>query len=484
MTLVDEREVMLEQEKKQKLMKNIIKLILILLVMAIILIIVINIKNSKTFKFYIDGEKKADVDDSILLKDEKGKILVENGDVYISIRKLATALNYQYYNSEYKQKGEDRSKCQVRANNIYSSYISDSNKFYKTIVTENKVSEENKKKDENGFSEIEEAFLTSYEYFDLGSNVRIVNDELYANISAINLGLDVVVTYNSKNRSLNVTTLDYLEDMAKSKRKDVISSDSYSYANKRLLKYGMAIITDSEGNLGVGSFTDPNKLNSFVASCKYSEIEFNEATKTLSAKTSNDKKICLLYLNLDTQEVVNNKTTQYADIKPATNNFDYFVVKNNDGKSGIVNIDDNTVVPIEFEQIGVNDNLYSDLDSKYILDNKYIPVKQNDLWGLYDLTGKNLVAPKYFDIGCGLSQSGNSTVIVPDVKGNIKGIVFLYNKEKSLYGLYNAETGETIALSLIEVFKKVENGENNYYINYTLDRKSSNVHTLNVKTDL
>ena len=128
--------------------------------------------------------------------------------------------------------------------------------------------------------------------------------------------------------------------------------------------------------------------------------------------------------------------------------------------------------------------MYTDISNKYILNDKYIPVKQNSLWGLYDVEGKKLIDPQYQDIGCPIAQSGESVVVVPNVKENVNGIVFLYNQENSLYGLYNAETGEKMAISLSEVFKKVEEGNENYYINYVIDKVNSIVHTINVRSEM
>ena len=134
MTLIDEREVMFEQERKQKIIKNIIKIIAILVFIVIVLLVYISTKDAGKLKVLVDGNEQSNLDSQLILKNEKGKILEENGDIYISVQKLATMLNYEYYNSEYKKKGEDKTKCQVRIQNEYTSYIANSNKMYKTIV--------------------------------------------------------------------------------------------------------------------------------------------------------------------------------------------------------------------------------------------------------------------------------------------------------------------------------------------------------------
>ena len=480
MTLIDEREVMFEQEKKQKLKRNIIKIIAILIVLVIVLLVYISTKNAKKFKILVDGNEQTNIDNNLILKNEKGKVVEENGDIYISVRNLSTMLNYQYYNSEYKKKGEEKTKCQVRIQNEYTSYIANSNKIYKTIVNKN---EEDKNKEKNSQQNEQENIKEEYEYFTTNNNIKYINDEIYASTKAIELGFDISISYNKKKNTLSMYSSDYLEALAKSKRTDIASSTDYDYINKRLLKYGMSIVKDNEGNLGVGSYTNSDKLNTYVASCKYSSIKFNEGAQTLDVTTSADNKQSVLQLNLDTQEVGKTMNSQYDEIKEIDNNFTYFVIKDKD-KYGIINSDGKVIVYPLFEQIGIDEKLYSNIENKYILNNKYIPVKQDGKWGLYSIEGKKLIAPQFQDIGCSIAQSGESVAVIPSIKENTDGIVFLYNKEKSLYGIYNAENGSKIAISLGEVFEKTENNEENYYMNYIIDKENNVVHTLNVVKDI
>ena len=245
----------------------------------------------------------------------------------------------------------------------------------------------------------------------------------------------------------------------------------------------MIVVKDTQGNYGVASYTNNSMEGAFIASCKYSKIDFNEATSTLSTITNLDNKAGILYLNLSNQSVDKNVTSEYQELREITDDFKYFLVKQ-DGKYGIINSDGNTVIPVAFDEIGVKEEEYSDLTCKYILENKYVPVKQNGKWGLYNIDGKKLIEPQYEEVGCNLAQSGDSVVIIPNIKEGVNGILFLYNREKAFYGLYNADSGERIAVSLTEVFKKVENGEENYYVNHIIDRITSKAHTLNVRKDI
>ena len=485
MTLIDERELQDEQQKKDKMFKAIIKIIIALIAIVIVLLICRAVAKNKSFKCVIDGEKKVSISDDILYKDNKGKIYLENGKVFISIRELSNTLGYQFYNNEYKKKGEDKSKCQIKVDNIYTSYIGGSNKIYRAIVN-NKSDEEKERKQKNNqdeFEEIEDEANVEFEYFTVEDKVKYINGELYASIEAIKLGFDISMIYTEPNNTLTIATLDYLEGKAKDIRKDYVPSAEYSYKNKRLLKYGMIVVKDSQGNYGVASYTDKEKAGTFVASCKYSKIDFNEGTCTLATTTNTDKKSGLLFLDMQKQQVEKSTTSEYQEMKEITDKFDYFLVKQ-EGKYGIINENGNTVIPVAFEDIGIKEEKYSDLTCKYILEGKYVPVKQNGKWGLYSIDGRKIIEPQFEEVGCDLAQSGDSVVVIPNLKDGVTGIVFLYNREKAFYGVYNADTGEKIAISLTEVFKKTENGEDNYYINHIIDRITSKSHTINIRTQL
>lgn len=489
MTLIDENELIMEQEKKKKMFKIITRAIIILLVLCIILLIFSNVIKKNAFKCYIDNSKNTSVKNDILMKDDNGRIYMENDNVYISISKLANVLNLQCYNSEYKKKGEDKSKCQVKNENIYTSFIAGSNQIYKAIeeqIPESKDKKNNVSASKTSTADAEttqENKKVDFEYFQVSDRVRWVNNELYASIEAIELGLDVVVDYNKKDNTLRINTLKKLEQTAKYARKDAVDSSEYNYKNKRLLKYGLVIVKDAEQNYGVASYTNTEKLGSFVASCKYQSIDFDESTKSIYVVTKNDSKKSILCINLDKQQVESDINTPYDDIKTVTDDFKYFMVKQNE-KFGIVGNDGNPIIPIEFEEIGVKEEIYTDITNKYILADKYVPVKLNGQWGLYNLEGTEIIPPQFADIGCNLAQSGDSSIVISNLKDGKTGIVFLYNKEKSLYGVYDAESGKKIAVSLAEVFKRTENGEENYYVNHIIDGSSSKVHTINLRKDL
>ena len=102
MTLIDEREVYYEQEKKRKTFKSIITAIIVLTIIAIILLLFIKIRDYGKLRIYVDGEEISNIEDIILLKDNNGKLVEKDGKLYFSVRDMSNLLKRQYYNSEIK----------------------------------------------------------------------------------------------------------------------------------------------------------------------------------------------------------------------------------------------------------------------------------------------------------------------------------------------------------------------------------------------
>lgn len=494
MTLIDEKDELEFIEKRRKLFKAIITAIVVLLILLFVLLIYISVNNKIKLKIYLGNKELKNYDTGLILKNNKGKIVEENGEIYFSAQKLAAVLNYQFYNGVYKKKSEELTQCQIKINNQITSYSADSNKIYKTILYENENYEQEKNRILGLYiSEDEKAkqlselvkYNEEYEYFEIPNSVKYIDNTIYISKKAVELGFDLSIGYDSKNKSIKILTLDNLEKIASEKRsKDYLESSKYDYLNKRLLKYGMVIVKEpNTENIGVGNYIKKDKLDSFVASCKYSRITFNEGTSTLECISANDGKKCILELDLNNQEVKRTMTTHYNDIKAIDKNFEYFVVKDKN-KFGMINSKGNIILNPIFDDMGVNENLYNDIQNKYIINDKYIPVKQDGVWGLYNIESIKLIEPKYADIGCSINQSGDGVIIVPNIKNNEDGVVFKYNGDKNLYGIYNISNGNTIAISLVEVFKKTEDNELHYYANHTINIEDSIIHTLDIHKDI
>ena len=61
------------------------------------------------------------------MSDNSKNVYIEDNHIYLSVRKLKELLgDVELYNDEYKNKGEDSTKCHVQVGNEYTSFISNS----------------------------------------------------------------------------------------------------------------------------------------------------------------------------------------------------------------------------------------------------------------------------------------------------------------------------------------------------------------------
>ncbi len=134
---------------------------------------------------------------------------------------------------------------------------------------------------------------------------------------------------------------------------------------------------------------------------------------------------------------------------------------------GILDGQQRTVVYLEYEQIGINKSDFpiqdEAIDNQYILYGKCIPVKKANKWGLLDLNGNTILPIEYDSLGCKYNSSknvsGDSILLVPEYEG----IVICKDK---LYGLVGADGKELIPPYVTDMYVITSAGENQYYFTY------------------
>ena len=469
MNLIDENIEKEQAQSKKKLFNIIIIAIIVLVILAIILLIYTSLKKNNTIKFKINGNTQNISSGLFLMSDEKN-LYVENNQIYVSVKKLATILGVDYYNDEYKNKGEDTTKCYIKTSNEYTSYMADSSQIYKSIIIEKEVEDDSNNNVNNTINEIEK--ITEYEYFTIENGVKYVNGELYANQEAIALGFNLDFSFDQKTKSINIYTLEKLEQLAAKLVKNAVTGENCSYSNKKLLKYGLILIQNSEGYYGIANYNNYQEGN-YVLSCKYSNIRFCESTGNVIVTTLDDSNVGVLkidLINIDNAPQVMLEP-KYQSINQMDENGNLYMVKENN-KYGITDLSGKTAKTIlrsQYQAIGIEGNLYKNMNNKYIINDKYIPVKIDNAWGIITTEGKTLIPPQYPGIGCNLGQesSGDGVIVLPKLQNGIDGIVFLIDYENKLYSIINVQTGEKIGLIANEIYSKYENNERLYYMNAT-----------------
>lgn len=498
MNLIDENEEKEQAENKKKTLKIILISIAVLVVLAIVIIIFSVVKNNNTLKLQIN-QKNVELQSDLVLMADKKNILVENGQIYISVRKLVATLGGEYYNDEYKNKGEDPTKCHIKAannSNEYTSYISNSSQIYKTImlnVQDDEVAGENNtvnntknttKKDDQ-----ETEKTVTYEYFNIENGVKYVNGEIYASSDAVELGFNVQIQYNEKNKTISIYTLDALEQIASNNVNLAVVGNDCEYYNKKLLKYGLVLIKNSDGDYGIANYYNYQDGN-YIVSCKYSDIRFCESSETVVVTTSSDSKQGILKLDLVNKNKADTKIEpKYQMIKLISEEENLYLVKEN-YKFGIIKQtgdDISVVLKTEYQKIGIDEEPYDDMENKYIISKKYIPIKIGDKWGIATTDGKIAINPQYLGIGCNLGESGSGdpVIILPKLMGSSDSIVVLtsYDEEskRKLYSVIDVQSKTKVGnVDASEIYSKYDNGKRNYFMKFTDSETGKEITSLNI----
>ena len=118
MNLIDENEEKEQAESKKKTLKIILISIAVLVVLAIVIIIFSVVKNNNTLKLQVN-DSSVNLQSGLVLMSDSKNVLIENDQIYLSVRKLVSTLGGEYYNDEYKNKGEDTTKCQMNIHHIF-----------------------------------------------------------------------------------------------------------------------------------------------------------------------------------------------------------------------------------------------------------------------------------------------------------------------------------------------------------------------------
>ena len=497
MNLIDENIEKESEEKQKKVTKLIITAIAVLIAIVVFILIFSAIKKKNTLTVTVNEQKVQFKASLFLMEDKKHMKKSESGEIYISVRELANMLgdDVGYFNDEYNGKGEDTRKCHIQTQNEYTSYIADSPSIYK--VRDNKAAnDEIRKQIQNNKNQENQIELlvsdTEYEYFNIDGGVIYANDEIYATKSAIELGFNVRIIYNEKNKSVSIYTLDGLNQVAANTIGSSVVTDDIEYYNKKLLKYGYALVRSSNGDYGIQDYQSYQEGN-YVLSCKYSAIKYIEGLDCLIVTTSDKGQKGILKLDRATGNVTTLVEPVYQEINQITGDGTLYVIKES-GKYGLLRIKDDkaeNVLKSEYQTIGIdNYSDYEEMEDRYLIDGKYIPIKRDDKWGVASIEGKVIVIPQYDVIGCNIKESGNPAICVPNLKKGTPGIIFGVKQtvvdpnqpnqqnEKYVYCLIGAESKQKIGFDSTEIYATYINNEREYVMK--IQAADGSIHRINI----
>lgn len=425
MGLVGNNSINIDKEKTKKIVKLSIILLVILLIINIGLIGAVYYANLKTLKLNINSAKKEKFKQDLF-------VFEEDGDIYVSIKNIATLVGYKAQNGGYKEYSEDSNKCYVENDNEVAEFELDSNIIYK--YAKNSRNEE---------------------IFEFKKAVRQINGELYASAECISIACNTRFKYSKDKNQIDIYTLDYYVNLYvnvfgdKSSLKD---EKTATFTNKKAVLYDRMVVIDKDGRYGVCDLTGKELIGT-----KYASIEFLEASKDFIVKTEEGK------VGIVSYDATTKIKPEFDTIKEIDSKEGRYLVSTNE-KQGIIDKDGKVIIYPEYDKIGLDDiQVFTKEKNQYILLNTYIPVCKENKWGWFNIEGKSIVAPKYDELGCrnkyNSSITGDPVLTIPEYN-----VVVVKKDDK--YGLVTGQGAILLQPALQRVYSTTEDGKIKYYMLY------------------
>lgn len=418
-----------QQINAKKWMKIITVIIVLLLLISIGLFALIYYIQATELKITLDGESTSKLKDVLIF---------ENNELYIPIRAISSYLGYNSGNGEYKQYAEDTTKCYVESADEIASFTLGSNKIYKIVLDGN----------------------NDYEYYEIEEPIKMINNQLCTTIEGAQIAFNVAISYNKEKNSVDIYKLPFLvKYYTKEFQNSAIAEEDAEFCNQKALLYNMIIVKNSNNNYGVYNLKGKEILGT-----KYKNIKFIESTKEFIVTTMEGKMGIMSY---DAKTKI---SPDYDEIKQIDKDLGLYLVTNNK-KQGVVNSNGSIVIYPEYDQIGINASNFTgnQIKNQYVLYNKCIPVKKDNVWEIYDKTGKKIVDNTYENLGCssvGENQKNtNSVLLIPDYEGIVV-------QKNGYYGIIDSNGTQLIPNSLQSVYSITSEGKEVYHMIY-VDRTGS-----------
>lgn len=347
------------EEPKQIKGKKVIITLLIISIIALIIIVALMVflSANKTIKdtLYINNVQYEISDDMIVSDNE--------GNKYISLKELSTALGYEYYNSEYGNYGIDINKCYIKNKNLISGFEAGNNKMYK----------------------YEEGTNLDYQYYTLYNDIVIYNGKMYISIQDLAQAINVYCTIAQDNQ-IQINTMEYMATAYQERLRPNGYTVVTEQNNQKSLAYGF-IIVKKDGMYGV-----LNHELQEILGLKYSSIYFDEFNQNYIVSNENRQ-----YGIISTSGEVQH-SLRFDEINILNYENMLYKVKYNE-KYGIMKIDGTMLTEIAYDEIGYQPEpenkisytlIIPELDGK---SGKTIVVKNNGYYGLITLEKGEVYLP-------------------------------------------------------------------------------------------
>lgn len=418
MNLLDEN----YSSKNENKTKNMMKIIIIFIVLIVIAIIGI-----VSYMMYLQGTTLKVVLNNQVNADVKNLLVFESdGTIYVPIRAISSYLGYNCYNGEYSNKSEDNSKCYIQCEGEVANFTLNSNKIYKLNLETNE---------------------NNYTYLYMDKPVRAINGELYITTDGMQKAFNTTFAYDQNNNIITMNTTPFLISAYTNTILDYgYTKLSENFENDKAVVKNMLVVTD-EKNYGVINPIDGTE----ILECKYDDIIYQESTGDFIV--CSDDKYGIIGTDKKTKVNINYDSIELMDYDSGL----YLVERNR--KFGVIDLNGNTVIYTENDQIGVDISRFeeNDLKTGYILVDSLIPVMRNEKWGLFDKKGNQIVNFEYDSLGyiANNNKEAINLLVIPDY--NV--IVACLNER---YTLINASGEQPFKAFVDDIYMTVNGGEKSY----------------------
>ena len=394
-----------------------------------------------TFKMYINNKKYA-ISKAFLVEDEDNK-----GEYYVNLEELCSKANYLFQEGSVSiTEGENLYSITTNYEKIdldVSKMTFDKYLFEDTASIEKREGYET---DVYGAPLVIRTPKDTREIFHLNKPLKKINGTVYISKEDIPKVLSYRVNWNNQYR-LYLFSVHYLyKYYSPTVRQAGYTSMSGDYENIRAMLDGYLVV---EKNNKYGVMTIDSKV---IIEAKYDRLFYSQNSMEFFAYANS--KVGLI--DKEGKQLIS--PSKYQNISIFDQNLDqehrlYLVTL--DGKVGVINRQGDELIYPLYERIGLDSSidLYSKLKDSMILYDKFIPVKQDNKWGYYNLeTGELGGTDNSSDrltlagFGCDISNSKTSSkqksvVLIPPEIG-IKGVVIMYQSE--LYGIYDCNVNRLV----------------------------------------
>ena len=444
------------KNKKKKIILFFIIFLIFLILFLVISIVILKKKDASSNKLFLNGNK---------INWSTSLFLEQDGQTYVSAKIMSNFIGGEYIKGEYKAFTQDKDKCYIQTPYEIISIKADS-KYVKKYLQNKNFSETSESSNNNLNSQNVNNYIVNsendtMELFELESNVIYLNDTVYVPIENIEEVFNI--DYSVKENSVYIYTLDYLFNYARSfvgsKNIPIISN---TYENIKALLDDKVVVANKNKKYGVIDL----KTGEIVISYQYSKIIYKQNSKEFFIYTDNSVGL----LGSDTTTLII-EPTKYDSIS-IFDELNKLYLAEKSGKFGILDVEGNEIIPINFDVIGTkaiaNYEKFEipESETPNLIQSKVISVSKDGKIGLYNIKGERLLNVNYESLGYIATSDDEvneikSTLVIPKKIG-VEGLIV---KNNNLYGIYDLNLEDfVIPISLEKIYSKLDNNELNYFM--------------------